>query len=138
LKTLLIEIFILKDLAVDGSEQKGGGEGLYKRFELCLYMLRALRMSAPQHGIHGNSESKSSATTPRISILVPVWEATRSSQRQTAMEMQLLRKFGKPHTNYYGGFLSRLKRRIYLPEYTSANIPLPTHSVTTGLRERRS
>jgi hypothetical protein len=36
---------------------------------------------------------------------------------------------GKPHTNYYGGLLPRLKRRIYLPEYTAANIPLPTHSV---------
>jgi hypothetical protein len=123
----LIEIFVLKDLAVDRSEQKGGGEGLYTRFELCLYMLRALRMSAPQHGIHSNSVSKSSATTPRISISMPVWEATGSLQRQIAMEMQLLRKFGKPHTNYYGGFLPRLKRRIYLPEYTFANIPLLTH-----------
>jgi hypothetical protein len=68
----LTEIFVLKDLAVDRSEQKGGGEGLYTRFELCLYMLRALRMSAPQHGIHSNSVSKSSATTPRISISMPV------------------------------------------------------------------
>jgi hypothetical protein len=88
LEALLTEIFVLKDLAVDRGEQEGGGEGPYTRFELCLYMLRALRMSAPQHGIHGNS--RSSATTPRRSISMPVWEVTGSAGRQRAMKMQLL------------------------------------------------
>jgi len=41
---------------------------------------------------------------------------------------------GKPHTNYYGGILPRLKRRIYLspnippPIYRSERIPVFWHS----------
>ena len=32
------------------------------------------------------------------------------------------------------GVTPRLKRRIYLPEYTAANIPLPTHPVKSAYK----
>jgi hypothetical protein len=70
LEALLTKIFVLKDLTVDRGKQEEEGKRPYTCFELCLYILRALRISAPQHGIYGNS--RSSTITLRRSILMPV------------------------------------------------------------------
>jgi hypothetical protein len=56
LKTLLIEICILKDLAVDRGQQEEGGEGLYTRFELYFDVLGAIRVGSPQGYGHNKTQ----------------------------------------------------------------------------------